>query len=337
MQQCGLRLQVSGRIEDTKMDTDPTEGHHVVEESDEEAKLGWLLLHPSPDATEPAQHYALDGTTVTIGRAPTCRVALPEDNAASRLHAIVRFEESHYVISDLGSSNGTLVNGLRIKDATPLDDGDRISVGEHVLHFTRSAPRDADAESTHMDPIELPQTPDAVTLLDPATPSGALAPQADDTRDATGDPSELTDVQFAPAHPEPDVTSRLLPPAQIAPATGELTQLRHQLIESSSVLAQWAETTTHHTKQLVSRLAAMAENVAVTLAAVEDAVSSQTREELIRTVDSVAQDPHHVNTLFQLSGHTSAIAQSLRTQQQLVDALKQVGDQLAALARHEGW
>ena len=56
---------------------------------------------------------------------------------ASRRHAEIRRDGADFVIVDLGSTNGTLVNDQQVAEAT-LEDGDRITIGRTVLEFRRT-------------------------------------------------------------------------------------------------------------------------------------------------------------------------------------------------------
>jgi diguanylate cyclase (GGDEF)-like protein len=67
-----------------------------------------------------------------IGRAPQAQVALL-DGEVSRLHARLVLQEGRVALEDLGSTNGTLVNGERVRGITTLQAGDRLSIGGHVL------------------------------------------------------------------------------------------------------------------------------------------------------------------------------------------------------------
>lgn len=67
-----------------------------------------------------------------IGR-DACDVVLP-DPEVSRRHAIVRALGEHPAIQDLGSLNGTFVNGRRIEGVTPLHVGDVLRLGNTVWH-----------------------------------------------------------------------------------------------------------------------------------------------------------------------------------------------------------
>jgi hypothetical protein len=70
---------------------------------------------------------------VTIGRLPECDVVV-EDPGASRQHARVRRTDGGFVLVDLGSTNGTLVNDVAIQEHV-LENGDRITIGETILEF----------------------------------------------------------------------------------------------------------------------------------------------------------------------------------------------------------
>lgn len=71
--------------------------------------------------------------TLTIGRLPECDLVV-DDPGASRQHARLRRTESGYVITDLGSTNGTLVNGRPVREQL-LEDGDTVTIGETDLRF----------------------------------------------------------------------------------------------------------------------------------------------------------------------------------------------------------
>ena len=71
---------------------------------------------------------------ITIGRHPDCDVVL-NDQEVSRQHAEVRRDEEGFVLHDLGSLNGTKVNGAGVKAPRPLDDGDTITIGAHTIRF----------------------------------------------------------------------------------------------------------------------------------------------------------------------------------------------------------
>jgi hypothetical protein len=89
-----------------------------------------------PIAPELGPAYPL-GDELTIGRSPGCAVPLTGDNFVSQLHARVFRRGDEYWVEDLGSTNGTLLNGRRLASATPLHRGDRLQVGRSVLEVEK--------------------------------------------------------------------------------------------------------------------------------------------------------------------------------------------------------
>ena len=81
------------------------------------------------------QRTPIEGTVVQIGRAPSCDIVL-DDRNVSRRHAEIRRRGPVVVLIDLDSTNGTIVNGRRVREH-PLADGDRITLGNSRLTFER--------------------------------------------------------------------------------------------------------------------------------------------------------------------------------------------------------
>jgi hypothetical protein len=88
-------------------------------------RKGWRLIVVEPPAE------------LTIGRAAGCGISLPEDAFVSNVHARVFERDGDVLVEDLGSTNGTLVNGAPLVGAFQLRKGDRIQVGETVLEAQR--------------------------------------------------------------------------------------------------------------------------------------------------------------------------------------------------------
>jgi hypothetical protein len=84
---------------------------------------------------KPSHTYPLAKDHVVIGRLAESDVVV-SDPAASRRHAEIRRQNGKYVISDLGSTNGTKVNEASIGERA-LEEGDRISIGRTILEFRR--------------------------------------------------------------------------------------------------------------------------------------------------------------------------------------------------------
>jgi hypothetical protein len=80
-----------------------------------------------------ARNVALGGERVVIGRLKTCDICLADANA-SREHAALEREGAGWALVDLGSTNGTLLNGERAARAR-LRDGDTITIGTSELTY----------------------------------------------------------------------------------------------------------------------------------------------------------------------------------------------------------
>jgi hypothetical protein len=82
------------------------------------------------------RRYPLRDEPLVIGRSRDCDIHVPDPNV-SRRHAEVRPEEDGaYTLADLGSTNGTELNGRRVTHAR-LSEGDTIAVGQTELIFVR--------------------------------------------------------------------------------------------------------------------------------------------------------------------------------------------------------
>jgi pilus assembly protein CpaF len=82
---------------------------------------------PTPGVT-----YPLEGDQLTIGRDSSNGVAI-NDPEVSRRHSRLMFQGGKYVLEDLGSTNGTFVNGQRLAGPVVLKPGDVVSLGEQIV------------------------------------------------------------------------------------------------------------------------------------------------------------------------------------------------------------
>jgi len=83
---------------------------------------------------EPGREFELEGKRSVIGRAPDCDVVL-DIAAVSRRHAAIIEEAGLFYVQDMGSRNGTYVNGQRVVDRAPLQDGDKVLICDVQLEF----------------------------------------------------------------------------------------------------------------------------------------------------------------------------------------------------------
>jgi serine phosphatase RsbU (regulator of sigma subunit) len=84
------------------------------------------------------QRFPLDGQGTLIGRQPDAGIYL-ESLAVSRHHARVLFEDGAWVVEDVGSANGTFLNGHKITRAV-LTEQDALQIGPYVLHLQPDTP-----------------------------------------------------------------------------------------------------------------------------------------------------------------------------------------------------
>jgi predicted component of type VI protein secretion system len=132
---------------------------------------------PTPGVTFP-----LDGDQLTIGRDSSNGVAI-NDAEVSRRHARLNFQGGKYVLEDLGSTNGTFVNGQRLAGPVVLKPGDVVSLGEQIVLMydainldpgaTMAAPR----RSVHAAPAPAPVQA-AVPGYPAPPPAAAPAPRS---------------------------------------------------------------------------------------------------------------------------------------------------------------
>jgi hypothetical protein len=80
------------------------------------------------------QRVDLSDAVISVGRLPECTIAINDSNI-SRNHAEIRAGASSYLVVDLNSTNGTLVNGAKIIGEQSLNDGDIISFGSTHVRF----------------------------------------------------------------------------------------------------------------------------------------------------------------------------------------------------------
>ncbi len=95
----------------------------------------WRLVTDDVEGV-PGLIYEVDGE-LTIGRAGGCGVPLLDDTYASNLHARVFERDGHAWVEDLGSTNGTYVNGAQIDQPHRLRKGDRVQAGSTVFEVSR--------------------------------------------------------------------------------------------------------------------------------------------------------------------------------------------------------
>jgi len=101
-----------------------------LESIGEEGKIAWLLYQ----GTTPRSGHPLGRDSTMVGRDPRqCQVFINNDTISRRHAQIMRVAEG-YLLRDLGSRNGTMVNGIRIEERY-LEDGDQVTFGDVQFLF----------------------------------------------------------------------------------------------------------------------------------------------------------------------------------------------------------
>jgi pSer/pThr/pTyr-binding forkhead associated (FHA) protein len=113
--------------------------------------------------------FPLDAQEISIGRETTNTIVI-NDAQVSRRHARMELRGSTYVIQDLGSTNGTFVNGIRISGMQVLTPGDLVTFGEGIAMAYES---NTDSNATLLSSMP-PQT--SVPVHQPAHAPTPVAP-----------------------------------------------------------------------------------------------------------------------------------------------------------------
>ncbi|MGB7210464.1 MAG: FHA domain-containing protein [Pyrinomonadaceae bacterium] len=117
----------------------------------------------------------------TVGRTTENNVSFPEDSNVSRYHAEIEARGNEFCLIDLGSSNGTTINGTKVSGETYLKAGDRIMLGgtsEIVFDLADAAEAAAPEIASTAGPANLPPIDAAVSQLPSLVRSSAAAPAA---------------------------------------------------------------------------------------------------------------------------------------------------------------
>jgi hypothetical protein len=124
-------LQATGRLLENEAFEDELDEYGELADGSRPLQPA-VVLH---EGTGNEKIYYMTDNLLTIGRGPDNDIQLATDTSVSRHHSRILFEDDEYWIADLGSSNGTIVNGARVSK-TVLTGDDEISIGQTVLKFT---------------------------------------------------------------------------------------------------------------------------------------------------------------------------------------------------------
>lgn len=117
------------------------------------AKLQWI----DPVSGQRREFVLKEGATATIGRSSNNDIQIAEQHV-SRQHAVVAYRDGVFMVSDLGSSNGTFVNDNAVDEPFPLFAGDEIRLYVPTLNFHALEPGDVEAAEDSGNISLMPQT-----------------------------------------------------------------------------------------------------------------------------------------------------------------------------------
>lgn len=113
----------------------PHAGRNEGSEAEKRANsnVGGVLINCATDF-----EYPIENGRITIGRSESNDVVI-EDARVSRSHAVVMFTDEGWVVKDNGSQAGVGVNGYKVHESEPIEDGDKIMINTHSFIFREKA------------------------------------------------------------------------------------------------------------------------------------------------------------------------------------------------------
>jgi pSer/pThr/pTyr-binding forkhead associated (FHA) protein len=267
----------------------------------------------------------LNGQDVVVGRLPTCEICLEDDPLVSRYHANLSFRDGMYVLADMGSSNGTYLNGDIVTEDTILQSGDEITVGiheimvrsghsfpEHLRKNSRQAGKSAAPGASNTSP-NLPVTPVEDGHIPEDSPEGGiLSGPPGDTLPAAGPlfapPAGQAEAPFQAV--EARESSETVPQGQ----RRNFGAIQSQLQDIARTLGEQVEADTREARELRSSLEAARATLANLLATELEpmmALFSVDLSELIEVAGQAADNPRHVDYVTALAARAGTIATTL--------------------------
>lgn len=117
------------------------------------------------------QRFELARRSLIVGRDPVCDLPI-NDVEVSRRHARLLAQGGGYTIEDLGSTNGTFVNGERISGITPLNPGDALRLGDQVaMVYELELGDEAETRNLPSQPVAVSRPKPAALPIEPPAPA----------------------------------------------------------------------------------------------------------------------------------------------------------------------
>ncbi|HLW00225.1 MAG TPA: FHA domain-containing protein [Ktedonobacterales bacterium] len=197
---------------------------------------GTLLLSGGAGA---GQVFALSKAVLTIGRDSGCDITI-SDASISRQHAQIIRQEMGWYLQDLGSRNGTAINGQRLSAPQRVEDGDVLTIGNIPLRYLAERPREEAAvpEEPVTETLPTSSQEPAAEEITTATPTQALPPKTPTVPLRGREHPRPLRLPTRPLEPSPAAPEQAPEPKSVAPAELSNHVFRpHRLVADRAFLA----------------------------------------------------------------------------------------------------
>lgn len=282
------------------------------------------------------QEFRIQGGA-TVGRLDSCDLAI-HDSSVSRQHARISQANGGYRIQDLGSTNGTMINGTRISSPQMLHQGDIVTFGSVEFRYQvvtdpsleSGAPGDAApavATSTHEDHVD----GSIFAASRPATPASVSPASEPDQKLEESGPPPVADpepVSEEPAAIPPEPVPSPMPQAEASDDPVAVAHRLAQMVEDLAKRTETSEKEAAESRDRAQQLAGADEANAAVQRAIQRAPDMSMSEDQLasveRTLDSVVANPRDIEVLMGFSREASGIVGVVREYRQMRKVLQEV-------------
>jgi len=125
--------------------SDDTTTLHPIPTTQPQPVAAWLVVTAASTPGTVGRTFKINGEESIVGRSPDAQVRLMEEGVSRKHARILRSADGKFELADLGSTNGTYLNGTRLSGPGRLDEGDRVQLGGQCsLRFTFKESSDGD-------------------------------------------------------------------------------------------------------------------------------------------------------------------------------------------------
>ncbi len=259
------------------------------------------VVTPTVTGQTVGREFPLDGHEMRIGRAPSCEINLDGDPLVSRFHAVLRSHDGGYAITDLGSSNGTLVNDVEIHAETPLREGDEVMIGECRMSVASNYFEIDTSHVPNSQPLVAPEAPLAMASM-------AIV-DADDPFAISSAPTgavETPAIFVQPQEPAPPPPPKEPEPEELRDQIGSISAHLAQQARDAIVVAEHYRNALEDARQRVTG--------ALSLQPSADSVTYKgDLNSLSDLVRQVVENPQHLELVTRLASRATELNAALDT------------------------